>query len=290
MIEGFENILSWIEDKEIDTNERKRREAIHIILSAIANSDFLNARMAMKGGVLLAIRYGSSRYTTDVDFSTSLTLTDVDIDFVKAEMNEKIIKASEKSPYGMACRIQKFRQKPNDPKATWPTFQISIGYAYNQDFNSFKRLQKGNCSSVIKIDYSFNEMIFGTEMLALTGQETILTYSYVDLISEKYRAILQQEQRQRGRSQDVYDIYYVLTNFDEPDELTKLDILKAMIQKSESRNLKIDRTSMSDPKIIKRSENKYRALDHDIFEKLPPFQPTYDFIQNFYENLPWQKV
>ncbi len=235
----------------------------------------------------MAIGYASSRHTIDVDFSTSSLLREVDINFVKEELDKKLITVSENLTYGMACRIQKFNPKPKDPEATWPTFRITVGYAYKDDTNNFRRLQKGYCSSVLKIDYSFNEIIMKTEPLKLTHGEEIQIYSYMDLISEKYRAILQQVQRQRNRSQDIYDIYYILKNFDIPDEETKLNILKAMIKKSESRHLQIDKYSMSDQEIRKRSEKKYQALDQTISEKLPPFQEAFEYIENFYENLPW---
>lgn len=80
-------------------------------------------------------------------------------------------------------------------------------------------------------------MIFETEELELPDGEIIFTYSYVDLLSEKYRAILQQEQRKRSRAQDVYDIYYILKNFEIPDEALKRDILETLIKKSISREL-----------------------------------------------------
>ncbi len=290
MLEKIKNIHSWVEEEDIDAQERQRREAIHILLSAISNSEFLKARMAMKGGVLLAIKYASPRYTIDVDFSTSMKLSDIDIEAFKNELNKKLSFSSEKSNYGMACLIQKIQQNPKDPTATWPTFQITIGYAYKSDTNGFKRLQKGNSSSIIKIDYSFNEMIFETEALELSDGEIIFTYSYVDLLSEKYRAILQQEQRKRSRAQDVYDIYYILKNFDMPDETLKKDILETLIEKSISRKLYINKSSISDPDIVKRSEVKYKTLEYTIYEELPSFKVAYDFIQAFYESLPWHQV
>lgn len=241
--------------------------------------------MTMKGGVLLAIKYNSPRYTIDVDFSTSFKR--LEIDKFKKELNKKLSSSSEKLNYGMSCLIQKIQQKPKSPMATWPTFQITIGYAYKHDTNSFKRLQAGNSSNIIKIDYSLNEIIFDTEELELSDGETVLTYSYVDLISEKYRAILQQEQRGRSRAQDVYDIYYVLKTFGVPDRIIKENILKTLLKKSLSRELHIDKYSISKPSIIKKSQIKYGAIEHTIYGELPPFETAYDFIQNFYESLPW---
>lgn len=287
MLQTIDNISSWVNESDIDQQEQGRRHAIHVLLSAISSSELLRANMAMKGGVLLAIRYRSPRYTTDVDFSTMEKLSDIKTGILKRKLSENLISASEKLPYDMSCAIQGFRQKPPNPDATWPTFQIKIGYAYKHEPKKYRRLLKGNSSQVIKIDYSFNEMIIETEPLILSEEEFILTYSYTDLLAEKYRALLQQEVRNRSRSQDVYDIYHILTNFDFPSEPLKSEILKALIQKSKSRNINPNKNSLSAPEIKDRSQRKYKTIQHDIYGDLPEFEHAYAIIQEFYENLPW---
>ena len=63
------DIERWVDDAP--THQRGFREAVHIILDSIGHSRNLQARMVMKGGLLLAIRYDSSRFTRDLDFSTT---------------------------------------------------------------------------------------------------------------------------------------------------------------------------------------------------------------------------
>ena len=63
------DIERWVADAPI--HQRGFREAVHIILDSIGHSRNLQARMVMKGGLLLAIRYDSSRFTRDLDFSTT---------------------------------------------------------------------------------------------------------------------------------------------------------------------------------------------------------------------------
>jgi hypothetical protein len=283
------DISTWVNDSSIKVKEKGRREAIHILLHAIASSNFLNAHMAMKGGVLLAIKYGSPRYTLDVDFSTSLKASDLEIDLLKQELDKKLILSAEQLRYGMSCLVQTLKHDPKDPNATAPSYKISVGYAYKTDRNNYRRLRKRRSSTALKIDYSFNEIITNPEILHLDQHKSIPIYSYPDLIAEKFRAILQQEQRNRRRSQDVYDIHYLLTNFDKPDDQEKEKILYALKQKSISRNLTVYQDSMGDPEIRKRSEVKYEDLKYDIYEGLPKFDEAYRLIQRFYENLPWKK-
>lgn len=61
---------AWVQQAP-DKPQRGFREAVHIILESIGRSQHLHARMVMKGGLLMAIRYDSSRYTRDIDFSTT---------------------------------------------------------------------------------------------------------------------------------------------------------------------------------------------------------------------------
>jgi hypothetical protein len=52
------DIEAWVDAAPAD--QRGFREAVHIILDSIGHSQNLQARMVMKGGLLLAIRYGST--------------------------------------------------------------------------------------------------------------------------------------------------------------------------------------------------------------------------------------
>lgn len=67
-IEGYD-IKDWVEEASTTSN-KEFRQAVHTILSSIASDSDLKANMILKGGILLAIRYKSHRFTTDIDFST----------------------------------------------------------------------------------------------------------------------------------------------------------------------------------------------------------------------------
>ncbi|HRJ53089.1 MAG TPA: hypothetical protein PLE99_09990 [Candidatus Thiothrix moscowensis] len=54
------------------------RQAVHLILHAIARDNYLRLRMIMTGGMLLGIRYSSSRFMEDIDLSTHNTLPEID--------------------------------------------------------------------------------------------------------------------------------------------------------------------------------------------------------------------
>jgi len=60
------SIEEWVSSAPAD--RMVFRQAVHIVLSAIAGSEYLKPKMIMKGGMLLGIRYKSSRFTEDIDF------------------------------------------------------------------------------------------------------------------------------------------------------------------------------------------------------------------------------
>jgi hypothetical protein len=58
------DIVGWV--KRSTDEERAFRQAVHTILFAIASSEILSTKMFMKGGILLAIEFNSTRHTKDM--------------------------------------------------------------------------------------------------------------------------------------------------------------------------------------------------------------------------------
>jgi predicted nucleotidyltransferase component of viral defense system len=263
------------------------RQAVHTILIAIAGTPILQTSMIMKGGVLLALSYNSPRYTKDIDFSTATKRSDFDLTDFRRHLEESLIDTVETLGYGLDCRIQSCTQNPKSEDATFPTIQVSIGYAY-KGTPAHRRLQAGGAANVVRIDYSLNEPVEETDLYELKEGSVIRTYSLVEMVAEKFRALLQQEQRNRVRRQDIYDLYYVLS--DHPlrgAPRIKARILERLIEKSRIRDLPVDPEAMSNPEIRRRSEEEYLKLAPEIEGHLPPFDKVYDFVETFYRSLPW---
>ena len=86
------NIKEWV---EADPDQTAFRQAVHTILTAISGTPFLQTSMIMKGGVLLALGYSSSRYTQDIDFSTAVRLPEFDTGKFKIRLDEGLVFAVE---------------------------------------------------------------------------------------------------------------------------------------------------------------------------------------------------
>jgi predicted nucleotidyltransferase component of viral defense system len=240
--------------------------------------------MIVKGGVLLAIQFHSTRFTKDIDFSTSELYNDFDKEKFISELSENLTIAVETLPYDLDCRIQ---SEKIDPKGggTYPTLRLKVGYAVKGS-NKHKKLLNGNCPDTLAIDYSFNEKNTDIEYLEINDDMSIKAYCLADLVGEKYRALLQQVVRNRVRRQDAYDIYWLLEN-NYLNSIDKADILKSLRIKSTTRELIVTSDSILDPEIKSRSKQRYETLAQEIEGVLPDFEVVYRKITDYYLSLPW---
>ena len=285
MIENC-NITEWVESAP-DKEERKFREAVHTILTAIANTRYLSSDMIMKGGILLAVRYNSARFTRDIDFSTSKTLNEFDSDELQNELEKGLIRCSEQLEYDLDCRVQRFEVKPrNQKKPTFPSFNIRVGYAYRGS-NEHKLVINRKASTVIDIDYSLNEPMIYIDTISIGVNNNLRVYALVDVVAEKIRAILQQVPRHRQRGQDIYDLFILIEKFPNliADEGKK--ILSSLKIKSGARSLPVEKNSLRDDKTREFARVRYETLTDEIEGELPDFNEAYKTVLKFYESLPW---
>jgi predicted nucleotidyltransferase component of viral defense system len=291
-IEEFD-IKDWVEDAPTTrSNEKELRQAVHTILSAIASDSNLKANMILKGGILLAIRYKSHRFTTDIDFSTEKPRGgEITEDGVRKSLDSSLAQMVEELDYGLDCRVQssKLQPKPKDRKSTYPSIKMTVGYAY-KGTSQHKRLLSLKSLNIVSIDYSLNEATPNIEDLKLNFKEGILTYSLTDLIAEKYRSLLQQVSRNRSRRQDVYDLNLLVERLGDIDSFERIKILDSLIIKSKAREIEPDINSFEDPELKSRAQKDYHTLEDEIEGELPDFDELFKKVADFYRSLPWSKL
>jgi predicted nucleotidyltransferase component of viral defense system len=287
-IEEFD-IKDWVEDAPTNrSNEKELRQAVHTILSAIASDSDLKANMILKGGILLAIRYKSHRFTTDIDFSTERPLgSEITEDSIRQSLDSSLAQKVEELDYDLDCRVQSSKLQPKDRKSTYPSIKMTVGYAY-KGTSQHKRLLSLKSLNIVSIDYSLNEATPNIEDLKLNLKEGILTYSLTDLIAEKYRSLLQQVSRNRTRRQDVYDLNLLIERFGDINNFERSKILNSLIIKSKAR-LKIapDINSFEDPELKSRAKKDYPSLESELEGELPDFEELFQKVAAFYRSLPW---
>ncbi len=281
------DLAVWVEEEE-EPARRSFRQAIQLVLRAIAQAPNLSSIMIMKGGILLAIRYGSSRFTRDIDFSTSKRVQDVDIERLIAEIKDAIAPVSADNEYGLALRLQSYEVKPPvRPEVSFPTLKMRIGYANRLEKRQLVRLEVQGSPNTVQVDYSFNEWASDVETQNVDGGRLSM-YPYHDLIAEKFRSILQQPIRRRERYQDVYDLWLLLQDSAEISMDDRGQILRKLQASGTDRGVPIHRLAMRDDAVIAMSRSQYEAqLPGLVDGGVPAFYPTYDFVRDFYESLPW---
>ncbi len=280
---GQSNISTWVDDAP--EGQREFREAVHLILATITHDPGLRDAMVMKGGILLAIRYRSKRFTKDIDFSTSLSLAEMNPEKIRQAFDSGMALVAAGFDNGLDCRVQGCKVNPaNRPEASFPSIELSIGYAY-KGTPKHKRLLRDQSPSVISIDFSLNERILEVENLEIDEGESVRVYTFNDLIAEKFRSLLQQVSRNRYRRQDVFDLAMLLEW--DVSEAEKASILFSLKEKSISRALDVNVESLADSEVKRRAKADYHTLADEIEGELPDFETSYERIVALYRSLPW---
>lgn len=282
------DIPAWVSQAPAD--KRNFREAVHIILTAIGTSTALRTKMVMKGGMLMALRYESSRFTKDADFSTTAQYTKDDELSVLAELDARIALANAESAYDTMCQIQSSKLMPAGPDKTFPTLAVKIGYAPRSNARAIARLRDKQSANIVAVEYSYNEAVMDIEVLKLAGDDEIHAYSLVNLIAEKYRALLQQPSRNRERYQDVYDISLLLNEVTDWTHSERKSLHECIVASARSRDLEARLESMRDSEVRSRAAKGYIDLQAEIDGPLADFDQTYAAVQAFYEGLPWPET
>lgn len=282
-------IADWVERAKPDPATYRQRQTIEIILNSIAMTAPLNVKMFLKGGILMGLAYGSPRQTSDIDLTTYFT-ADGNVDNeIQRLLDLALPRAATELGYAdilvRTHSVKRLPMKPGFEKAEFPALQLKIAYA-RRGTREETAFSKDKGTNVIKLEISFNEPLRQFQVLELTGGQELRAYSLVDLIAEKYRAILQQIKRKRNRRQDVYDLDLLIAD-NQIDDSYRAQILDVLIEKCSSRHISPTRTSLDDPEITRRSGADWQTMELELGE-VPDFEDCFARVSQFYRDLPWQ--
>lgn len=281
---------TWVEHGG-DKEDKPLRQAVHTAILAVSECNRLNKQMMLKGGILMALAYGSSRYTKDIDFSQIQKYEQGEEATLLDELSAALAHAVEEVGYGLDCRIQSSALRPPSNKnPTFPTLNVKVGYAYKHEVRNHRRLLEKNSASIVELDFSFNESTQAATTFDISAGHGLLAYSLTDLVAEKFRALLQQEERNRYRRQDVYDLHYLIETVSDKLAPQRSAILDTLRKSAASKHLEISRKSMGSENIIRRTAHEYGLLEAELPSgSLPEFHVAYETVRQFYESLPWDE-
>lgn len=283
------SISDWVEKANADPATYLERQAIEVFLSTVGMVEPYSNQMFLKGGILMAVAYESPRNTGDVDLSTTANPEEGIAERMKEALDAAFPSVCADLGYpSMMCAVQSFKYYPKGekfPKNQGPSIKMKIGYALRGSSQQ-KHFDEGRSFTTLDIDVSFKEPIGAIQILNFKETEkSVKAYSLVSLMAEKFRALLQQEIRDRYRRQDVYDLYSLITRFPlDGDEKTKL--LKILQEKCVARKVVANRNSLEQEAIVERAKADWRTLKLEIGD-IPDFDTCFCEINAFYKSLPW---
>lgn len=281
------NVAGWVERAKADPIAYRQRQTVEVTLNAIAMTAALNEKLFLKGGILMGLAYDSPRQTADVDLTT-LFRAGPEIDAQIAElMNAAFPRAAARLGYvDLIAKVHSIKRMPKRifEDAEFPALKIKVAFAV-RGTKQEKALEEGLAPGVIDVDISFNEPLRQLQILELTGGQELQAYSLVDLMAEKYRAMLQQKERDRNRRQDVYDLNRLIES-EKIDDGSRAQLLDAFIEKCRPRYIEPTAQSLDDPEIKTRSGKEWETIELEVGE-IPKFEDCYSNVSEFYRSLPW---
>ena len=292
------NISNWVAKSKNNSDKYAIRQVTEILINAIGQTKFLKGKMFLKGGALMALAHESQRMTGDVDFSW-LEPFDKDVfcsidEIIRNSLDQSMTKVRTKLGYvDLKCKVQRIKKMPRrweSDQLTFPALEMTIGYA-KIGTRQAKLLELNKCVQILRVDISFNEEIKDCEELILEdGKTSINAYSPIEIITEKFRALIQQVTRphERSRRQDVYDINFLIKQFEYDKEEKKL-ILENLISKSKSRDVHPNIDSISDLKVKEAAKKEWHTMELEL-SHLPDFEECYGNVEKFYRSLPWERA
>jgi len=277
---SVEEISKWSRDYNLPVGAGRRRFAQYKILEAISLSDFSKI-IHFKGGNALRLIHMNPRGTIDLDFSAGEEVQD-NGEWIRSQVS--IAVGSIQGKDGIKTKVQRVRRNPIRSDATFPTYQVTIGYAIAGDrsFRSLRLFESKPLADVVQLEISINETVCATANETFADNLTLSACTLEDIIAEKLRSLLQQRTRNRNRKQDVFDIARLQLHC--PESIDKYLVASYLVSKCEAKKVDLAK-SLYDEEIMNRAKTDYDLLKADLREQFIDFPAAWDQVIKLVESL-----
>ena len=284
------DVAAWVDRVRDDPVAHRLRQATEITLNAIAMAAPLNERLYLKGGVLMGLAYDSPRQTSDIDLTADLLLEEGTGEWIRELLDVALPRAAVRLGYDRLVAavhsVVRLPKRARHEDVRFPALKVKIASA-ERGTSQERALRAGRATNIIDVDISFNELTHSVQILDLTGGRSLRAYGLVDLVAEKYRAMLQQVVRNRNRRQDVYDLHRLITR-GELAEVDQRELRDVIVSKCASRDLEATRCALDHPGVRDRAAREWDTLRLELGE-LPAFEECFEVVTGFYRGLPWSE-
>ncbi len=247
--------------------------ALSLILVAIAQHKLAAKSLIFKGGTALKKCYFGSQYrfSQDLDFSTNEELDDLTLDHT---IKEIAIQAGKIAALYNSNIV--FTDKRYIEKGTHPHGQAAYIIKAQLPWHT-QALTK------IKLEITRNELIIKPPVwrsiiheYGETFKEQLAVYALEEILAEKYRGLLQNQQKMqqrtwmRSRVRDLYDLWHILEQF--RGELDLTGFKEFLIQKCNHKELEFKSPEQFfEPNYLNRIKSDWEQFLTLLVEELPVF-------------------
>lgn len=283
------SIAAWVEKAKADPATYLERQATEVFLSTIGSIEPYKHQMFLKGGILMGVAYESPRNTGDIDLSTIADPQEGIAEEIQKALDAAFPAMCAELGYpDLMCCVQSYKYFPKGekfPKNEGPAVKLKVGYALRGSPQEKHFLQRKS-PTALEVDISFKEPIGAIQILNFVDtDQKVQAYSLLALMAEKFRALLQQEKRNRHRRQDMYDLHSLCQRFTlDADERSKL--LEILLEKCAARGIDANKSSLEQPEIVGRSKADWHTLEVEVGE-VPEFEVCFQVSNDLYKSLPW---
>ena len=156
------DVAKWVERAKDDPVAYRQRQTVEITLNAIAMTTPLNAKMVLKGGILMGLAYDSPRLTTDIDLTTDLSAVSNAGETIQTSLDSALPRAAAVLGYtDLVVKTHSVKEQPRKvafENAEFPALKLKIAYA-QRGTPQETALRQDKAPEVIDVDISFNEPV-----------------------------------------------------------------------------------------------------------------------------------
>jgi predicted nucleotidyltransferase component of viral defense system len=253
--------------------------ALSWVLAALGESKTARDHLIFKGGTCLKKCYFGEyyRFSEDLDFSADPQLSDLFLDDCLEQVTVITTALSARLGGGLQFSSELYQEKESHP------FQ-QRAYIIRAQFPWHR-----SPLTKIKVEISRDEkLLFEPKEKAILHEygedlpQTLRSYSLEEIVLEKYRAILQNQERLkmkgwiRSRVRDYYDLWRILKHFKE--HLCLQGFRAAFLEKCSVKGIRFEGiTSFFNQKdYVQKIQQDWETYLGDLIMELPPFELMLD--------------
>ena len=216
-----------------------------------------------KGGTCLRhCYYTGYRFSEDLDFSSNPDLGGLEA--AQEILNNTASRMQESS--GIRIRTKEPRTIPGD-------FQVEFPLEYSRGGMRSRGLP------TVKIHLTFDEPLLTKAVTSVVtprysdlGEFTIASYSKTEIVAEKMRALLQQQQKW-PRPRDLYDLWFMVCHSKEKFEAGQLEEL--FTKKCEVRRIEPDLSRLTSENLKEWNKDAWENQMKPLMKSVPDFEQVW---------------